>query len=85
MAAFGEPWAGLIREAAAHKPSETQRAVARACATTKLPSPGHARTERLLHAGLAWLKAELAQAEPASLRCLAGRLPSPLGRWLLEW
>jgi hypothetical protein len=85
MAAFGEPWAGLLREASAHKVSEAQRAVARACASTKLPSPGHARTDRLLHVGLAWLRAELGRAEPASLRCLAGRLPAPLGRWLLEW
>jgi hypothetical protein len=85
MASMGEPWAGYIAASSAGKVSEAERATARVCASSKLPASVTAPAHRLLYIGLATLRHEMSGRNPALLGRVAGRLPAPLGRWLLGW
>jgi hypothetical protein len=85
MALAGEPWAQLMADAFAEKISDDDRKAARMHAATNIRASAVTPSERLLHIGLAALKARLSDEHAGSVFRVAGRLPAHLGRQLLDW
>jgi hypothetical protein len=84
MALAGEPWAQVIADAFREKLSDDEREAARNHAATNVRASAYTSADRLLHIGLAALKACLSEEHAGSVFRVAGRLPAVLGRQLLD-